>query len=165
MEHAKCSRLCAFLFIHCTTCSFFAFQGWINLDRKSRVCFSLLLIFLGTQNECERSTLWNADPNPSAWSRWPGCLNELFQRTHIALLGKDSPKYSSQESHSISNKHVSHEIIGATSTASLLPPSPPPGCLITSAKNLRTHIILIPLTQISRLQTQATIFLVPEQPA
>jgi hypothetical protein len=34
--------------------------------------------------------LWNTDPNPSAWSRWLSCLNELFQRTSIALLEKDS---------------------------------------------------------------------------
>jgi len=53
--------------------------------------------------------LWNTDPNPSAWSQWPDCLNELFQRTSIALLEKDSLKYSSQDSLAISNKHVSHK--------------------------------------------------------
>jgi len=58
--------------------------------------------------------LWNTDPNPNAWSRWPGCLNELFQRTSIALLEKDSLKYSPQDSLAISNKHVSHKIMGAT---------------------------------------------------
>jgi hypothetical protein len=34
--------------------------------------------------------LWNTDPNPSAWSQWPSCLNELFQRTSITLLEKAS---------------------------------------------------------------------------
>jgi hypothetical protein len=102
--------------------------------------------------------LWNTDPNPSTWSQWPGCLNELFQRTSIAFLEKDSLKYSSQDSLSISNKlSVTKSWVQAPHR--FCHHRHRPVALLHQPKN-----ILVPLTRISRLKTQATIFLVPKQP-